>query len=81
MLILTRKIGESIIIGDEIEVVLAEISKGSVRIGINAPRDLPIYRKEIYDRILKENQQAQAAEIDEKAFDSLNRILEDKIGG
>ncbi len=75
MLILTRKVGESIQIGDSIEVVLAEINKGSVRIGINAPRDMPVYRKEIYQKILQENQEAADFSLNNKEFDSLNQLL------
>ncbi|MDD2650817.1 MAG: carbon storage regulator CsrA, partial [Candidatus Cloacimonetes bacterium] len=55
MLVLTRKQGESIRIGDDIEIVVTDINKGSARIGILAPKSMTIYRKEIYERILKEN--------------------------
>ncbi len=58
MLVLTRKIGERIRIGDDIVVNVLEISKGSVRIGIDAPRMVPIYRSEVYERILEENLRA-----------------------
>lgn len=78
MLILTRKIGESIIIGDDIEVVLAEISSSSARIGINAPREMAIYRKEIYERILKENQTAASAKIDDADLSKMNVFLSKK---
>ena len=54
MLTLTRKVGESIRIGDEIEIVVKEIRRNQVRIGIIAPRDVPIYREEIYDAIQDE---------------------------
>ncbi len=55
MLVLTRKIGERIRIGDDIVVNVLEVSKGSVRIGIEAPKQIPIYRSEVYERILEEN--------------------------
>ena len=55
MLILTRKLNESITIGDDIEIMVLEIEKGHVRLGINAPRDITIHRKEIYERIQAEN--------------------------
>ncbi len=58
MLVLTRKIGERIRIGDDIVLNVLEISKGSVRIGIEAPRQVPIYRFEVYERILEENLRA-----------------------
>ena len=51
MLILTRKIGESIIINDEITVKLVDIQGAQVRIGIEAPASIDIYREEIYNRI------------------------------
>lgn len=48
MLTLTRKTGESIRIGDDIEIVVKEIRRNQVRIGIVAPREVPIYREELY---------------------------------
>jgi len=58
MLALTRKRGESIVIGDDIEVVVLAISGEQVRLGIIAPRTIPVHRKEIYEQIQAENQQA-----------------------
>ncbi len=58
MLILTRKPGESIFIGDRIKVTVVEIKGSQIRIGVEAPRDLRIYREEIYQQILEENKQA-----------------------
>lgn len=51
MLVLTRKKGESILIGEDIEIVIAEIGANQVRIGVKAPRHTQIFRKEIYDSI------------------------------
>ena len=51
MLILTRKIGESIIINDDILVKIVDVQGGQVRVGIDAPSSVDIYREEIYDRI------------------------------
>ena len=59
MLALTRKKGESIIIGENIEVVLLGINGEQVKLGIIAPRAVPIYRKEIYTQIQEENKAAQ----------------------
>ena len=55
MLILTRKLGESIAIGDDIKVTLIDIQGKQVKIGVNAPKDVPIHRQEIYERIVGEN--------------------------
>ncbi|HUT03060.1 MAG TPA: carbon storage regulator CsrA [bacterium] len=55
MLVLTRKRDESIIIGDTIEIMVVDIGQKEVRIGIRAPRELSVHRKEVYDAILREN--------------------------
>lgn len=55
MLVLTRKSKESIKLGDDITITITEIKGGSVRLGIEAPSNLRIYRKEIYERIKSEN--------------------------
>lgn len=58
MLALTRKKNESIIIGDNIEIKILEIVGDKVRLGIEAPREIAIHRKEIYLQIQEENQEA-----------------------
>lgn len=58
MLVLTRKLGEGIIIGDDITITVVEMKGGNVRIGIDAPKDKKIYRQEIYSRIVEENRDA-----------------------
>jgi carbon storage regulator len=58
MLVLTRKAGEGIIIGDNIKVTVIELKGGGVRIGIEAPAEQKIYRQEVYDRICRENMEA-----------------------
>lgn len=58
MLVLTRKIGEGIVIGDDVKITIVETKGGSVRIGIDAPRDKKIYRQEVFDRIAEENREA-----------------------
>lgn len=81
MLILTRKKGESIFVGDEIEVIITEIRRSSVRIGVKAPKGLPVYRKEVHDKILEENQKAAKTRVNTSALDKLNEILNLKLGG
>ena len=64
MLVLARKVGESIIIGDNIEITIIETKGDQIKLGIQAPKDLDIHRKEIYETIQKENQQAVSQTID-----------------
>jgi len=54
VLILTRRMGEAIVIDDDIEIIVLGIKGNQVRIGIKAPRELPIYREEIYQQIQNE---------------------------
>lgn len=60
MLALTRKIGERIVIGDNIIVTVVDVKGDSIRLGIDAPKAVKIYRGEIYDEIVAENQKAAA---------------------
>lgn len=64
MLALARKLNESIMIGSDIEVTLLEIKGDQVKIGISAPKSVPIYRKEIYLQIQDANKEAASQEVD-----------------
>ncbi len=73
MLALTRKIGERIVIGDNITVTIVDIKGDSIRIGVDAPKEVKIYRGEIYDAIVAENKQS-ANPIDLSTIDMLKGI-------
>ncbi|MBX3113783.1 MAG: carbon storage regulator CsrA [Fimbriimonadaceae bacterium] len=63
MLVLTRKVNQSIVIGNEIEVVVLEVRGEQVRIGIRAPRDVAVHRKEIFEQIQEENVSASETDV------------------
>jgi carbon storage regulator len=66
MLVLNRKIGEGIVIGNNIEVKILDVQENRVKIGIQAPRQINILRKEVYDEIVSENINSLEIEIDLK---------------
>lgn len=63
MLILTRRINETLNIGDDVQVTVLGIKGNQVRIGINAPRDVPVHREEIYQRIKREERLANGEDV------------------
>lgn len=69
MLVITRKAGESILIGDDIEINIAKIADGSVKIAINAPKEKLILRKELYEEVQEEN--INATKVDLKLLKNL----------
>ncbi|HET7371069.1 MAG TPA: carbon storage regulator CsrA [Gammaproteobacteria bacterium] len=62
MLILTRRIGETVMIGDEVSITVLGVKGNQVRLGVNAPREVAVHREEIYSRIKNEQIQDEAKE-------------------
>ena len=74
MLVLTRKSIQSIMIGDDIEVSVLSIMGEKVRIGIQAPRDIPVFRREVYLEIQQENNVTAGASARAEVDDALKRL-------
>jgi len=71
MLALSRKINESIMLGNDIEVTVLEIKGDQVKIGINAPKSIPIYRRELYLQIRQSNKEAAGGQLSAQALEQL----------
>ena len=71
MLALTRKKGESLVINNNIEISILEVRGDQIKIGITAPKDVPIYRKEVYKQIQEENRTSVSAE----GLEALKKML------
>jgi carbon storage regulator len=71
MLILTRRVGETVMIGNEVTVTVLGVKGNQVRIGVNAPKDIAVHREEIYERIKREEDQ------DSRAAAPTARIVDD----
>lgn len=71
MLALSRKVKESIVIGNDVEITILEVKGEQVKIGISAPKSIPIYRKEIYLQIQEANKEAFENEMDVDAIKKL----------
>jgi carbon storage regulator len=61
MLVLSRKINQSIMIGDDVRIVIVAVDRDQVKLGIEAPRSVPVHRSEIYEEIQKTNKEALGA--------------------
>jgi carbon storage regulator len=81
MLVLTRKPGQSIMIGDGVEVQVLSVAGEKVRLGITAPRDVSIFRHEVYDRIESESasESESSGPIDELEDEGTNAAVEDAL--
>jgi carbon storage regulator len=62
MLILTRRVGETVMIGDDVTITVLGVKGNQVRVGINAPKHVAVHREEIYERIKREQQSDEVAE-------------------
>ena len=75
MLVLTRKVNESIIIGDEVKITVVEVKGEQVKLGISAPKRVSVHREEVYLEIQKENRKAAEAGV---GIDELNAMWNKK---
>ena len=71
MLVLSRKKGQSIMIGHDIEISIVDVQGEQIRLGINAPRDVTIHRKEVFEEIIQENKQAASTPIGPEVLRSI----------
>jgi carbon storage regulator len=69
MLILTRRVGETVMIGNEVTVTVLGVKGNQVRIGVNAPKDVAVHREEIYERIKREGEDAGLDSPNDKVVD------------
>lgn len=79
MLVLARKAGEAVAIGDEISVRVLEVKNGQVKLGVEAPGDVAVHREEIYRRILEANRRAAGEQFED--LESLAASLAQRDGG
>jgi len=70
MLVLSRQKDESIMIGDNVEITIVDVRGDKVRLGITAPREIPVHRREVYEAIQREKQEAEKSKNAEKSEDS-----------
>jgi len=75
MLVLARRLNESIMIGDDIEIVVIDIKGDQVKLGIKAPRKITVHRKEIYQEIKQENIAAMGSEFDPDKLRDLSELF------
>jgi len=73
MLVLTRKKNESIMINDDVEITVIEVQNDQVRLGIRAPKNVPVYRKEVYLEIIEQNKKA--AETNDISLEELKKNI------
>ena len=76
MLVLSRKLGESVVIGEDIHLTILDSQNGEVKIGIAAPKEISILRKEIYDEVKEQNKAS--AEVNPKSLRALIEKIKEK---
>ncbi len=79
MLVLSRKINQSIVIGDNIEIMLVDIRGDQIKLGINAPKNVKIFRKEVYEEIESQNLEASKEATADK-LNILSNFVKNKFG-
>jgi len=67
MLILTRRVGETVVIGDEVTVTVLGVKGNQVRLGVNAPREVAVHREEIFERIKRERAESEESDVPQVA--------------
>lgn len=75
MLVLTRKLNESIMVGDNVKITIVDVKGDQVKLGITAPREVAVHREEVYREIQKENQLAANAKVN---LEQLSKMFEKK---
>ncbi len=78
MLVLTRKKNQSIIVGDDVEIVVVDIKGDQIKLGVNAPKSIAVHRKEVYEEIQKENQLAASAKVKMTQIREFESLLKKK---
>ena len=79
MLVLTRKTGQTITVGDDIKITIMEVRGGQVKLGVEAPKTVTIHREEVYERIQKENLTA-ATRAKVSDLDSITKAWQQRLG-
>ena len=76
MLVLARKVGEKITLNDDIEIIVLDSNQNTVRIGVNAPKNVTVYREELYREI--KNANISSKEVTEKSVKELHELIKDR---
>lgn len=79
MLVLARKVGEKIILNDDIEIIILDANQNTVRIGVNAPKNVSVYREELYREI--KNANADSNNVSQASVKQLHDLLKDNAHG